>query len=201
MGHASTHLKQWVQSKIPCGSWARSLRRSRLLVVARVADEAVGLGERGRADEAGVHLHRQAVRDARAALDAGHRLGDVDHRLAGDDVLALGHGLLGEQPGGDAPDLLPVDRVHVDDQVLDDGHVAHRLDLDHAVARAELLAASRWVWQASAGSPLTRTPQEPQIAWRQEQRMPIEPSKRSRACRIASSTERWGSSSTVCSSQ
>ncbi len=29
---------------------------------------------------------------------------------------------------------------------------------------ALLSAASRWVWQASAGSPLTRTPQEPQIA-------------------------------------
>ncbi len=66
---------------------------------------------------------------------------------------------------------------------------------------APALAASRWVWQASAGSPLTRMPHEPQIAWRQEQRMPIEPSKRSLACRIASSTERWGSSSIVCSSQ
>ena len=66
---------------------------------------------------------------------------------------------------------------------------------------APALAASRCVWQASDGSPLTRTPHEPQIACRQEQRMPIEPSKRSRACRIASSTERCGSSSTVCSSQ
>ena len=62
-------------------------------------------------------------------------------------------------------------------------------------------AASRCVWQASAGSPFTRTPQLPQIACLHEQRMPIEPSKRSRACRIASSTERCGSSSTVCSSQ
>ena len=61
-----------------------------LLVVARVADEAVGLGERGRADEAGVDLHRQAVRDAGAALDAGHRLGDVGHALARHEVLALG---------------------------------------------------------------------------------------------------------------
>jgi hypothetical protein len=52
------------------------------------------------------------------------------------DVLALGHRLLGDQPRGDALDLLPVDRVHVDDQVLEHGHVAHRLDLDHAVARA-----------------------------------------------------------------
>ena len=35
-----------------------------------------------------------------------------------------------------------------------------------------------------------RTPQEPQIAARQEQRMPIEPSSRSLAWRIPSSTER-----------
>src|SRR5205085_11492121 len=27
--------------------------------------------------------------------------------------------------------LLPMDRVHVDDQVADHGHVAHRLDRDH----------------------------------------------------------------------
>ena len=58
--------------------------------VARIADEAVGLRERGRADEVGVGLHRQARGDAGAALDAGDRLGDVDHRLGRDDVLALG---------------------------------------------------------------------------------------------------------------
>ena len=46
-------------------------------------------------------------------------------------------------------------------------------------------AWSRWVLQARPGSPLMRTPQEPQIAARQEQRMPIEPSKRAFACRIA----------------
>ena len=103
-----------------------------LLAVARIADEAVGLGERGRADEQRVDLHRQAVRHAGAALDAGHRLGDVDHVLVGDDVLALGLGALGQEPRRDALDLLPVHRVHVDDQVLDDRHVAHRLDDDRA---------------------------------------------------------------------
>ncbi len=66
---------------------------------------------------------------------------------------------------------------------------------------ADALAASRWVWQASDGSPFTRTPHEPHIAWRHEQRIPIDPSALSRAWRIPSSTERWGSSSTVCSSQ
>jgi len=62
-------------------------------------------------------------------------------------------------------------------------------------------ARSRWVWQASVGLPLIRTPQEPQIAARHEQRMPIEPSKRALACRIPSSTERCGSSSIVYSDQ
>src|SRR3954451_3915018 len=60
---------------------------------------------------------------------------------------------------------------------------------------AVLAASSRCVWQASAGLPLMRTPHEPQIAARQEQRMPIEPSRRSRACRTPSRTERWPSSS------
>ena len=62
-------------------------------------------------------------------------------------------------------------------------------------------AASRCVWQASPGWPLMRTPHEPQIAARHEQRMPIEPSLVAFACRMPSSTERCGSSSTVCSSQ
>ncbi len=63
------------------------------------------------------------------------------------------------------------------------------------------LALSRCVWQARPGWPLTRTPHEPQIAALHEQRMPIEPSKRPLAWRIPSSTERWGSSSIVCSTQ
>ena len=58
----------------------------------------------------------------------------IDSR--GHDVLALGDRLLVDEPRRDALDLLPVDRVHVDDQVLDHRHVAHRLDLDHAVAGA-----------------------------------------------------------------
>src|ERR1044071_5489993 len=104
-----------------------------LLGVARVADEAVGLGQRGGADEQRVDLHRQAVRHAGAALDAGHGLRDVHHRLAVDDVLALGDRRLVDEPRRDALDLLPVDGVHVHDEVLDDGHVAHRLHLDDAV--------------------------------------------------------------------
>ena len=62
-------------------------------------------------------------------------------------------------------------------------------------------ASSRWVWHARFGLPLMRTPQEPQIAARHEQRMPIDPSCASLACRIPSSTERCPSRSTVKSSQ
>ncbi len=57
------------------------------------------------------------------------------------------------------------------------------------------------MWQASVGRPFTRTPQEPQIAARHEQRIPIEPSSRSLAWRMPSSTERLPSRSTVNSSQ
>src|SRR4051794_6393161 len=62
-------------------------------------------------------------------------------------------------------------------------------------------ALSRWVWQARFVLPLIRTPQEPQMAARHEQRMPIDPSSRSLACRMPSSTERCPSRSTSKSSQ
>ena len=66
---------------------------------------------------------------------------------------------------------------------------------------ADSAALSRCVWQARFGRPLTRTPQEPQIAARHEQRMPMEPSSRSLAWRIPSRTERCPSRSTWKSSQ
>ena len=52
------------------------------------------------------------------------------------------------------------------------------------------------VLQASAERPLMRTPHEPQIAARHEQRMAIEASSRSLTWRIPSSTERSGGRST-----
>jgi hypothetical protein len=64
-----------------------------------------------------------------------------------------------------------------------------------------LAAWSRCVWQARPGLPLILTPQEPQIAARQEQRMPTEPSCSFLTFRIASSTERCGSRSTLYSSK
>ena len=62
-------------------------------------------------------------------------------------------------------------------------------------------AWSRCMWQARFGLPLMRTPQEPQIAARHEQRMPIDASVRSLAWRMPSSTERCPSRSTSKSSQ
>ncbi len=182
------------------------------LGVARVADEAVGLGQRRRADEVGVGFHREAGGDAGAALDAGHRLGDVDHRFRLDDVLALGRLAVREEPGGDAADLGPVGRLHVGDQVLDHRHVAHRLDHDRGVVDAApptalaILSASScaspiWVLQPSPDWPLIFIPQEPQIAARQEQRTASEPSSRSFACSRPSRTESEGSRSTLNSSQ
>ena len=200
-GHASTHLKQCVQSKIPCGSWARSLSRSNCSVVARIADEAVGLGQRRRADEARVDLHRQAVRDARPALDAGHRLGDVDHRLvAARGTRARAPAAWRSSHGVTRLDLLPVDRVHVDDQVLEHRHVAHRLDLDHAVRGA----AQRGVEVRVAGQRRFAVDADAARAADRLAAGAADPDRAVEAvaaCSIASSTERCGSSSTVCSSQ
>ena len=81
------------------------------------------------------------------------------------------------------------------------GSTVIRLRLALLRVHRPLAASSRCVWQASAGLPLIRTPQEPQIAARHEQRMPIEPSWRSLAWRIPSRTERFPSRSIVNSSQ
>ena len=53
-----------------------------------------------------------------------------------DQVLALGHRLLVDEPRRHAAHLRPVHCVHVHDQVLDHRHVAHRLDLDRSLARS-----------------------------------------------------------------
>ena len=65
-----------------------------------------------------------------------------------------------------------------------------------APSRALSAASPMRVLQASADLPLMRTPHEPQMAARQEQRMPIDPSSRSFTWRTPSSTERSGGSST-----
>ncbi len=65
-----------------------------------------------------------------------------------------------------------------------------------APLRARSAASPMRVLQASADLPLMRTPQDPQIAARQEQRMAIDASSRSLTCRMPSSTERSGGRST-----
>ncbi len=62
-------------------------------------------------------------------------------------------------------------------------------------------AVCRCVLHASPGFPLIRTPHEPQIAARHEQRIPIDPSCFAFTSRIASSTELWDFIWTVWSSQ
>ena len=86
------HLKQCVQSYMP---WALGEVRQAVGVrgVAGVADEAVGLGQRRRPHAAG-RPPSTGVRDARAALDAGHRLRDVDHVLVRDEYSRSGTGSL-----------------------------------------------------------------------------------------------------------
>ena len=65
-----------------------------------------------------------------------------------------------------------------------------------APSRARSAASPMRVLQASADWPLMRTPHEPQMAARQEQRIAIEASSRSLTWRMPSSTERSGGSST-----
>ena len=96
--------------------------------VARVADEPHPLGERGRSEEVGVGLHRVALGHAAAAVDAERLLVDHLHLLARDDVLALLRLVVARlQVRVDGTHLLP-ERIHVDDEVLDDRQVAHRRD-------------------------------------------------------------------------
>ena len=121
------------------------------LRVARVAHEAIRLGKRRRADEPGIGLQRQAGRDAGAALDAGHHLGDVDHRLGRHHVLALGRLALGQQPGRDAADLRPVRGLHVRDQVLDHRHVRHRLHHDRVLGFGPVAPVGALVGLADPG--------------------------------------------------
>ena len=163
-------------------------------VVARVADEAPGLGQRRRAEEGLVDFEHRAVGDAGAAHDAVHHFAQRAHRLVRDDVLALRHGAGGLQPGLDGADLVP-ERRHVDDEVLDHRQVAGRLDRDLAVASSTMLSTD--VLQARRARPLMRMAQEPQMALRQEQRSDSVPSWYSRTSISESSTVALSGMSTV----
>ena len=65
-----------------------------------------------------------------------------------------------------------------------------------AIRAASSAASPSWVLQASVDWPLILTPQEPQIAARQEQRTASVPSLSFLACSRPSRTDRVGSSST-----
>ncbi len=100
-----------------------------LRAVARVADEAHPLRERLRAEKIGIRLHRIALGDAAAAVDAERLLVDGVHAVLRDLVLlAVGrHVVAGLQVRLHRLELLP-EGIHVDDEVLDDRQVAHRGD-------------------------------------------------------------------------
>ena len=99
--------------------------------VARVGDEAMGLGEGGRADELRARGERLARRVAGAALQAQHGLGDLVPLARGHEPLAVG---IGRRPGRREPrphatDLAP-EHLQIGHQVLDDRHVRQRRDDD-----------------------------------------------------------------------
>src|SRR5439155_21354990 len=97
--------------------------------VARVADEAHPLRERLRPEELRVRLHRVALRDAAAAVDAQGLLVHDVHTLLRDPVLApVLRALVARlQPWPHRPELRP-EGIHVDDEVLADRKVPHRRD-------------------------------------------------------------------------
>jgi hypothetical protein len=64
---------------------------------------------------------------------------DHVHPLLRDDVLPLaGIGVAGLEPGRDGANL-PPEGLHVDDQVLDDGHVPHRRDHRHVTGLGDVV--------------------------------------------------------------
>ena len=131
--------------------------------VARVADEAEALRERGRPEELGVGLHRVALGDAAAAHDAERLLAERVH-------LALGtmNSFSGTPRSRSRARASwrgsSSRRAHVDDEVLEDGHVPH--GGDHRDVAASTIGFMRSL-QARTARPSIRIPQEPQIIIRQ----------------------------------
>src|SRR5439155_18766115 len=105
------------------------LEPRRLLRITRVADEAHGLREGLRPEELRARLHRVALRDTAAAVDAERLLVDGVHPLLRDQVLlaAVRRAVPRLEVRVDGPELCP-ERRHVDDEVLDDRQVSHRGD-------------------------------------------------------------------------
>ncbi len=140
-GQRSLQKKQRVHSQMPCSPLyvLEPLDRRR---VARVADEAHALRERLRPEKLRVRLHRVALRDAAAAVDAERLLVDDVHPLLRDAVLAavLRALVAGLQVRLDRLELVP-ERLHVDDEVLHDRQVPHRRDHRHAALLRDVVHA------------------------------------------------------------
>ena len=90
----------------------------------------------------GVGLHRVALRHAAAAVDAERLLVHRVHALLRDPVLLAVLGLVEArlQVGLHRLELLP-ERLHVDDEVLDDRQVAHRRDHRHLAGLRDVVHA------------------------------------------------------------
>ena len=94
------------------------------LVVARVGGKAVGLGERGRPEELVVYFEHGAFGDAGTAHDAVHHAAEVLHVRRWARVFAAALRRAGRlEVGLDGLDLVP-ERLHIHDEVADDGLVA-----------------------------------------------------------------------------
>jgi len=133
-----------------------------LLRVARVADEAVGLARAAGPTKSGAtSIERQSDTQA-TALDAGHRLRDVDHRSFARGA-PLGHVcLVGQQPRRDALDLFQWTAsmstiISFSTGMLPIGSISMTPSLRGLQRGVEMVCSQ-------PGLPLTRTPHDPQIA-------------------------------------
>ena len=161
------------------------------LAVARVADEAVGLGERGRPDE----LAGRPPATGSPTTQAPQWMQAIDWVTSIIDSAGTMYSRSGGSPSGSSHGTTRWTFFQWTASMstirsLITGMLPIGSTTIGAVAGASPAASPSVVLQASAGLPLMRTPQEPQIAAWQEQRMPIEPSSSSlglRGCRRAPS--------------
>ena len=108
------------------------------VLIARITDEAIGLGECCRSEELGIRLHRVALRDAATTEDAERllmdqiRIGRIDAPLLGRSIR-----ILRVEIRLDRANLVP-ERRHVDDEILDHRQVAHRRHRDRMTSLDKL---------------------------------------------------------------
>ena len=163
LGQRSVQKKQRVHSQMPCCSLYSS---SRSTVDASRGSPTKRMPLRAPAGpEIPGRIHRVALRDTAAAVDAERLLVHGVHALLRDAVLlaVLGHVVARLEVRLHRLELLP-ERLHVDDEVLDDRQVAHRRDIGNSPACA---MSYMLTLHASTAAPFMRMPQEPQIIIRQ----------------------------------